>query len=433
MADAEHHELIIIKRYEDEEHDHHSSAWKVAHADFMTAMMAFFLIMWLINVTDEEVKKSIANYFNPVKLSASVTNRKGLNNPDDIHPDGSGKAGEAKTTLDSTPEDQPLQGENAEFQVQSDASHEPKPPAMHDRPSTSAHESGGGSTPDALEKAAFSDPYAVLDKLAEKVPPPEALRGDAPVGETGPSGAESGDAYRDPFDPIYWQMAPSETLRTDAPGPIDKAQEVPAQGKPDAAAPREAERVVAEMRSTLSDAVPARPAPPPSSTRPALSTKPVSEGQAEAKAIETELSAALKQRLGSTEAPNVEVRATDEGVLISLTDGMNFSMFEIGSAVPKPVVVVAMEKVAGVLAERTGEIVIRGYTDGRPFHSGAYDNWRLSTARAHMAFYMLTRGGLPDSRVLEIEGFADRRLKNPDDPYAAENRRIEILLKWPAT
>ncbi len=44
----DHQELIIIRRPEEEEHESHSSAWKVAHADFMTAMMAFFLIMWLI-------------------------------------------------------------------------------------------------------------------------------------------------------------------------------------------------------------------------------------------------------------------------------------------------------------------------------------------------------------------------------------------------
>jgi chemotaxis protein MotB len=104
-------------------------------------------------------------------------------------------------------------------------------------------------------------------------------------------------------------------------------------------------------------------------------------------------------------------------------------MPEIGSAIPKPAVVVAMEKVAEVLAERPGDIIIRGYTDGRPFHSEAYDNWRLSTARAHMAYYMLTRGGLPDARVVRIEGRADRDLKNPADPNAPENRRIEILLR----
>ena len=53
VAEPGGHELIIVRRHEEEEHEHHSSAWKVAHADFMTAMMAFFLIMWLINVTDD--------------------------------------------------------------------------------------------------------------------------------------------------------------------------------------------------------------------------------------------------------------------------------------------------------------------------------------------------------------------------------------------
>jgi chemotaxis protein MotB len=46
-----------------------------------------------------------------------------------------------------------------------------------------------------------------------------------------------------------------------------------------------------------------------------------------------------------------------------------------------------------------------------------------------MAYYTLLRGGLEESRVVAIEGHADRDLKNPADPYAAENRRIEILVK----
>lgn len=60
---AEHgHEFIIVKRHEEEEHEAHSSAWKVAHADFMTAMMAFFLLMWLLNQTPE-VKQNVSDYF----------------------------------------------------------------------------------------------------------------------------------------------------------------------------------------------------------------------------------------------------------------------------------------------------------------------------------------------------------------------------------
>lgn len=46
-------------------HGHHGGAWKVAYADFVTAMMAFFLLMWLLNATSEEQKRGISNYFGP--------------------------------------------------------------------------------------------------------------------------------------------------------------------------------------------------------------------------------------------------------------------------------------------------------------------------------------------------------------------------------
>ncbi len=58
--------IIIIKRKKVVKADgHHGGAWKVAYADFVTAMMAFFLLMWLLNATTEEQRKGIADYFNP--------------------------------------------------------------------------------------------------------------------------------------------------------------------------------------------------------------------------------------------------------------------------------------------------------------------------------------------------------------------------------
>jgi chemotaxis protein MotB len=56
---------IIIKRIKKVEGGHHGGAWKVAYADFVTAMMAFFLLLWLLNAVTEEQKKGIANYFRP--------------------------------------------------------------------------------------------------------------------------------------------------------------------------------------------------------------------------------------------------------------------------------------------------------------------------------------------------------------------------------
>lgn len=56
---------IIIKRKKVVAGGHHGGAWKVAYADFVTAMMAFFLLMWLLGATNEKQRKAIADYFNP--------------------------------------------------------------------------------------------------------------------------------------------------------------------------------------------------------------------------------------------------------------------------------------------------------------------------------------------------------------------------------
>ena len=104
-------------------------------------------------------------------------------------------------------------------------------------------------------------------------------------------------------------------------------------------------------------------------------------------------------------------------------------MFNVGSAVPRKELVVAMERIGKLLQGREGPIVIRGHTDGRQFKGTENDNWRLSMARAHSAYYMLLRGGLAEGRVEQVSGFADRRLQIPDDPFADANRRIEILIQ----
>ena len=59
---------VIVKKYEIVEGGHHGGAWKVAYADFVTAMMAFFLLMWLLNATTEDQRKGLADYFSPNNL-----------------------------------------------------------------------------------------------------------------------------------------------------------------------------------------------------------------------------------------------------------------------------------------------------------------------------------------------------------------------------
>jgi chemotaxis protein MotB len=71
MAKRDAKPITIIRREEIVEGGHHGGAWKVAYADFVTAMMAFFLLMWLLNATTEAQRRGLADYFSP---SASVTN-----------------------------------------------------------------------------------------------------------------------------------------------------------------------------------------------------------------------------------------------------------------------------------------------------------------------------------------------------------------------
>lgn len=60
---------IIIRRVADSDDSGHSGgAWKVAYADFVTAMMAFFLLMWLLNATTEKQRQGLADYFNPTLI-----------------------------------------------------------------------------------------------------------------------------------------------------------------------------------------------------------------------------------------------------------------------------------------------------------------------------------------------------------------------------
>jgi chemotaxis protein MotB len=70
---------IIIKKVKKVGHaGHHGGAWKVAYADFVTAMMAFFMLLWLLNVTTEEQKRGIADYFAPTSASRSMSGSGGI-------------------------------------------------------------------------------------------------------------------------------------------------------------------------------------------------------------------------------------------------------------------------------------------------------------------------------------------------------------------
>src|ERR1700757_732564 len=68
---------ILIRKEEVVGGEAHGGSWKVAYADFVTAMMAFFLLMWLLNATTEEQRRGLADYFSPNALLSHASSRMG--------------------------------------------------------------------------------------------------------------------------------------------------------------------------------------------------------------------------------------------------------------------------------------------------------------------------------------------------------------------
>lgn len=108
MADKmeEPQEIVIVKvrRHDPELEGGHTGVWKLAYADFVTAMMAFFLLMWLVNATTKEQRDGISNYFNPVSVSTGTSGTDGLlaGRTTDTEgsldaPDGAGRLGHPMT------------------------------------------------------------------------------------------------------------------------------------------------------------------------------------------------------------------------------------------------------------------------------------------------------------------------------------------------
>lgn len=108
MADRSNAPVIIKRKKVVGGHGHHGGAWKVAYADFVTAMMAFFLLMWLLNATTEQQRKGIADYFSPTvpvnRVSGGGEGMFGGTNimtDDVLANDGNGQAGGIPSIGDS--------------------------------------------------------------------------------------------------------------------------------------------------------------------------------------------------------------------------------------------------------------------------------------------------------------------------------------------
>jgi chemotaxis protein MotB len=176
---------------------HHGGAWKVAYADFVTAMMAFFLLMWLINTSSPEQKRGIADYFAPASVSATTSGSGGILGGTALGDDGAKGNGSRSVIEELAPEspDNPEvgQSDNQSGQPLNEASEQALRDALQKK-----EEAAFESAAQSLRQAMQSMPeLAELSKQLLIDQTPEGLRIQL-VDQEGRSMYEAGSARPNP-------------------------------------------------------------------------------------------------------------------------------------------------------------------------------------------------------------------------------------------
>ena len=297
--------IIIVKRVKKHGgHEGGHGAWKVAYADFVTAMMAFFLLLWLLNATTEEQRAGISNYFAPESVSYTKSGAGGVL---------------------------------------------------------------GGLEPTKSDGVGESRAVRIM-----QAPVPRRTEGkdDAEIEREHGSIETQEEAPQD-YEARRREIEAAEARRL-------------------AAELEEREFIIAEenLRKSI-EAVP-------------------------------ELQAF---------ADNLMIDRTPEGLRIQLVDQSKTAMFPRGSAVMYDHTRELLRKVAEVIRRQTQPVSVAGHTDATPYADPTgYSNWELSADRANASRQELVGGGMSEGKVMRIMGLASSMSLVKDDPYAAVNRRISLVV-----
>ena len=374
---------VIIKRIKKSEAGHHGGAWKVAYADFVTAMMAFFLLLWLLNATTNAQKRGIADYFAPTVASKSTTSGSGgvLGGQSPTEPGSqvSSTAPAGITTSFTPPQDfQPNDDDNTPGQA----------------PNPNDQDSNANGNPNASQAS----------------PNPNSQSGAASVNGTATNAGPTAPSSTNPFLPFNANNSPTQTNPYAAPpAPKPDTQTQPGQTPDDKTNPAIDQGKITDQQFQK--------------------LKAASEEKQFEKA-QYDLQQAIQQvpDLKSL-AKNLMIDQTPEGLRIQIVDQEKTAMFPTGSTTMTDQADRLMTLVSEAISKLPNKISITGHTDATPYSGKTdYSNWELSADRANAARRALVGQGFPPDRIATVVGKADTENLIRDNPLDPRNRRISIVV-----
>lgn len=357
---------IIKKVIKKGGHGHHGGAWKIAYADFVTAMMAFFLLMWLLNATTEAQKRGISNYFDPIGIPESS---------------GSGSGGilGGKTVSEAGA-------------AKSDSS----PPQMM----TTTLPAEQGEVMDFVEEEVILDGEAGITHVItadEEDPSGERYHDDSKSKADGQNGGQK-DSSKD-------------TKLSKSKAHLEQDNEKYS-GK---------EKQLAEQKARLAKEA--------LKEEKNLHKEILQENQ-DFQDIKYSLQGAIDHLPDIKDfSDNVIIDITPEGLRIQIVDREDKSMFEKGSSILNDDANKLLQQMARIFRQIPNKISITGHTDATPYSEDSnYTNWELSSDRAHACRKVFMKSGLTAERIASVVGKKDNELLIPESPTAPQNRRIGIVV-----
>ncbi len=148
-------------------------------------------------------------------------------------------------------------------------------------------------------------------------------------------------------------------------------------------------------------------------------------------ALKAKVEAAIAGTPKFTEfAHQVKLDLTPDGLRIQIVDDQQRPMFDSASAVVKPYMRDLLQNIGSLLQEMDARVTLSGHTDSKSYGNAqrGYSNWELSADRANASRRELLAGGLAEERIFRVVGLAASVPLSADDPAAAINRRISIIV-----